>query len=198
MKKSRDERPKVPDYEHISYERTDEHTLEKLCRHCNKTFWCTPEADPMPDFCCVRCARKWHAREKKEASERAKHAVMVATVQDNPLTPQETARIRNRVATHVKDQIDIAAKVVSGAPGPDGKPIKWSSVQARVFSTLLNKVLPDLSASQVKHEHRNVDLTELSREELERLAAGASTLAEKAEPEIIDVTPTSPSEDKDS
>ena len=30
MKKSRDARPKVPDYEHISYKPTDEHTLEKV------------------------------------------------------------------------------------------------------------------------------------------------------------------------
>ena len=30
MKKSRDSKPKLPDYEFISYERTDEHTLEKV------------------------------------------------------------------------------------------------------------------------------------------------------------------------
>lgn len=189
MKTPRRKAAPPPDYRDLSPEPTAEHTADKKCRQCRKVFYFKPAADPQPDFCSIKCARKWHENEKRAARERETRAIMAATVYDNPLTPQETAQIRNRVATHVKDHIEIAARVISGEPGPDGKVVKWTPVQARLFNTFLNKVLPDLNQSHVKHEHRNVDLTELSREELEALAAGSSSLASRKPDDIIDVTP---------
>jgi hypothetical protein len=47
---------------------------------------------------------------------------------------------------------------------------------------LLNKVVPDLNASFVQHEHQVKNLTEMSREELEAIASGVQTI----EGEIIE------------
>lgn len=53
---------------------------------------------------------------------------------------------------------------------------EWNPTQARVFSALLNKVVPDLNASYVQHEHTTKEVTDLSREELEAIAQGVSTI----------------------
>ena len=50
------------------------------------------------------------------------------------LTPAQSEQIRGQLATYVRDQISDAHQVVMG--GKD-----WSPTQARVFSTLLNKVV---------------------------------------------------------
>lgn len=81
------------------------------------------------------------------------------------LTPQAASRLRGSIMARVPKYIEMADEVLSGER-------KWSATQARVFSTLLNKVVPDLSASFVQHEHTTRDLRELSREELERIARG--------------------------
>ena len=45
-----------------------------------------------------------------------------------------------------------------------------------MFSTLLNKVVPDLSASYIQHEHSTKELVDMSRDELERIAAGLDAI----------------------
>lgn len=57
--------------------------------------------------------------------------------------------------------------------------VDWSPTQARVFGMLLNKVVPDLNASYVQHEHSNKDIIDLSREELERIASGIDEIEAK-------------------
>lgn len=81
------------------------------------------------------------------------------------LTPQAASRLRGSIMARVPKYLDMADEVMSGER-------KWSATQARVFATLINKVVPDLSASFVQHEHSTRDLRELSREELERIARG--------------------------
>jgi len=95
----------------------------------------------------------------------------VALAEKTRLTPAESAKIRGQISTFVRDQLTLANEVVVGTR-------EWSPTQARVFSTLLNKVVPDLSASFVQHEVSSRDLIDLSREELEAIAAGI---------EIIDI-----------
>lgn len=51
--------------------------------------------------------------------------------------------------------------------------IEWTPTQARVFSNLIDKVVPDLSASYALHEHVPREMSEMSRAELEAIAAGA-------------------------
>lgn len=81
------------------------------------------------------------------------------------LTPQAASRLRGSIMARVPKYLQMADEVMAGER-------KWSATQARVFSTLLNKVVPDLSASFVQHEHTTRDLRELSREELERIVRG--------------------------
>jgi hypothetical protein len=82
-----------------------------------------------------------------------------------PLTPAQSAKVRAYVFGLLRTQVPLAHRVVTGEA-------EWSPTQARVFATLLDKCLPDLSASFVEQERRDDDLFVMSREELEALAAG--------------------------
>jgi len=82
----------------------------------------------------------------------------------------------------MQTHLTLADEVVKGH-------IEWTPTQARVFSSLLNKVIPDLSASYHQHEHSVKNITEMSREELERIASGVDGIAETEEEtkeEVID------------
>lgn len=93
------------------------------------------------------------------------------------LSPLQVANMRAGLYRRVERQIDEAHKVVMGKQ-------EWSPTQARVFSTMLNKVMPDLTAQFVQHEHNIQDAPEkLTREQLEAIAAGVNT--------IIDASPVS-------
>jgi hypothetical protein len=91
-----------------------------------------------------------------------------------PFTPEEASRLQSGIADLVEDQVLEAHRVVMGT-------LSWSPVQARVFNTLLNKCVPDLSASFTKSENTNVNISEMSREELEKIVAAANKTIE-AEP----------------
>lgn len=77
------------------------------------------------------------------------------------LTPSATARIRGQIAHNISEHITLASAVIEGR-------IQWTPTQARVFATLLNKVVPDLSAAHVINETPK-DLSNLTREELQRI-----------------------------
>ena len=49
------------------------------------------------------------------------------------------------------------------------------------FGMLLNKVVPDLNASFHQHEHQTKQLQDLSREDLEAIASGISTIVIEAD-----------------
>lgn len=88
----------------------------------------------------------------------------------NKLTPLQVANMRAGLYTRVENQIDEAHAVVMGNK-------EWSPTQARVFSALLNKVMPDLTAQFVQHEHTLQDSPDkLSRQELERIASGVNQI----------------------
>ena len=82
-----------------------------------------------------------------------------------PLTPAQSAKVRAYVFGMLRAQIPCAHRVVMGE-------LEWSPTQARVFATLLDKCLPDLSASFVQDERTPSDLCVMSRRDLEALAAG--------------------------
>ena len=90
------------------------------------------------------------------------------------LSPHQVANLRGQIAKNMETHISLADEVIKGHR-------EWSPTQARVFSNLLNKVIPDLSASYHQHEHSHRALNEMSREELERIASGVD--------EIIDAEP---------
>jgi hypothetical protein len=103
------------------------------------------------------------------APEARKAERMGELIQKETLTPAQSAKIRAEIASYMGDQIKDAHLVVMGSK-------EWNPTQARVFSTLLNKVVPDLNASFHQHEHSTKQLTDLSREELEAIAAGVSVI----------------------
>lgn len=86
------------------------------------------------------------------------------------LTPLQVANMRAGLYRRVSNQIGEAHKVVMGQQ-------EWTPTQARVFATMLNKVMPDLTASFVQHEHQITENPEkMSREQLEAIAAGVSNI----------------------
>jgi hypothetical protein len=93
------------------------------------------------------------------------------------LTPAQISNMRYKLARHVTKHIEYANEVLTGTR-------VWSPTQARVFATLINKVVPDLSTSFHKHQHEHKVLTELSRDELLKIASGQ--LQQKPEPEVIE------------
>ena len=55
--------------------------------------------------------------------------------------------------------------------------LEWSPTQARVFATMLNKVMPDLTAQFVQHEHNIQESPDkMSREQLEAIASGVNNI----------------------
>ena len=89
---------------------------------------------------------------------------------DKKLTPLQVANMRAGLYSKVERQIGEAHKVVMGEIG-------WTPTQARVFATMLNKVMPDLTAQFVQHEHTiDTDPEKLSRAQLEAIAAGVNNI----------------------
>ena len=83
-----------------------------------------------------------------------------------PVTPIEVDRARRSVLDVVRNNIPKVREVLKGNKN-------WSNQQVRLFSVMLNKVLPDLHHSFNEHsvEHKNVD--QLSIQELEEIARKA-------------------------
>ena len=161
--------------------------VAKSCLQCGSSFLAPFSRRDVYHFCSDAC--RWRFHEAKMA-ERATPAAIAEAAEagllptapasaatpslietahqslalDRALSPAITARLRGRIASKVAQHIDLASAVVEGT-------IAWTPTQARVFSDLLKKVVPDLSASQITHE-ANQEVSQFSRAELERLAAG--------------------------
>ena len=82
--------------------------------------------------------------------------------------------MRSYIFGLLRAQIPLAHRVVMGE-------VEWSPTQARVFGKLLDKCVPDLSASFMATEKDDGDLALLSRRELEALA-GRQDKAERPRP----------------
>ena len=157
------------------------------CGHCGRTF----NAKPVHDhrgvrprrFCSKRCAgahrtalsnaRRMNAapeqvRRPREQGVAERPAQLIDMSAAAPLTAAQSAKVRSYVFGLLRAQIPFAHRVVMGE-------VEWSPTQARVFATLLDKCLPDLSASFVDGERRDSELCVMSRRDLELLAAGADT-----------------------
>lgn len=58
---------------------------------------------------------------------------------------------------------------------------EWNPTQARVFTALLNKVIPDISMSYAQVDIRDKELSNMSREELEEIASGMNDIIDHEE-----------------
>ncbi len=138
--------------------------VRKRCITCGREFECKPSHVDRMQNCSVLCRKRYWERRKNE-KEAQKVAKVVEKAAVNRLSPAQSSKIRGQIANFVRNQLDLANEVILGN-------IEWSPTQARVFATLLNKVVPDLSASYHQHEINHKDVIDLSRDELERIAAG--------------------------
>jgi hypothetical protein len=77
------------------------------------------------------------------------------------VTHEEIDNVRRHVLDTVKNNIPNVRAVLGGR-------VKWTNQQVKLFQIMLNKVLPDLSASMNEHIHRPKELGQMSREEIER------------------------------
>ena len=95
-----------------------------------------------------------------------------------PLTPGQAAKVRSYIFGLLRSQIPLAHLVVTGE-------VTWSPTQARVFGQLLDKCIPDLSASFMSSDRSDGDLVLMSRRDLEALAAGAQDDAKGHRPTAV-------------
>jgi hypothetical protein len=186
--------------------------VTKDCRFCGKPFSGRPTSMIFRVYCSPWCARtfvKMHGRPsyisdphqkgdgttirrsslypRRRRTELERLTKLITTLANEALTPAVSAQIRGRIATIVARHVTTAEEVL------DGKK-EWGPTQARVFSTLIGKVLPDLSSSHVQHEHTLRRVNEMSMEELERLIAENSMPTQVIEGEVVhDVSQPDPS-----
>jgi len=151
-----------------------------VCEHCGRTFTAKPVHDRRGvsprRFCSKRCAgaHRTAAAAAVYMAEQVKPRTREASVPQHPaeliemalvqaLTPGQSAKVRSYIFGLLRAQIPLAHRVVMGE-------VEWSPTQARGFGQLLDKCVPDLSASVMVSEKDNGDLALLSRRELEALA----------------------------
>ena len=151
------------------------------CEHCGRTFTAKPVHDRRGvsprRFCSKRCAgahrtaaaaavhmaEQVKPRPTREASVPQHPAELMEMALVQPLTPGQSAKVRSYIFGLLRAQIPLAHRVVMGE-------VEWSPTQARVFGQLLDKCVPDLTASFMVSEKDDGDLALLSRRELEALA----------------------------
>ena len=134
------------------------------CEHCGRDFRAKPVHDHRGvrprRFCSKRCAGAHRtaaanakrmtaatgdSRRPREQGVAQRPAELIDMSVAQPLTPAQSAKVRAYVFGMLRAQIPCAHRVVMGE-------LEWSPTQARVFATLLDKCLPDLSASFVQDE----------------------------------------------
>ena len=80
-----------------------------------------------------------------------------------PLTAGQAAKVRSYIMGLLRTQVPHAHQVVMGE-------VEWSPTQARLFAELLDKCVPDLSATFIESASRIEDFECMTRDELEALA----------------------------
>lgn len=126
---------------------------------------------------------------EEQKKERRMSRALKAAAKGVTLGPNQVAKMRGEIAAAVADQLEQAHKAVMGTGG-----VTWSPTQARIFGMLLNKVLPDLHASQIQSAKRD-DITSLTRDELEQIVAEARTIEAEAVTPDDDIEDAELSED---
>jgi hypothetical protein len=166
--------PATPEIEYRSRVRTHEFVQMQFCEVCTARFFIREHDAARVLTCSRRCDRK-RARarfieDRKLAVERLEG--------HQPLTPYESARLRSHIFQCVARQIEVAHAFVMQQPlSPSDPPPMLNANQVRVFTSLLNKVVPDLSHTFTQMADDKRDLSELTREELERIVGEAKIIS---------------------
>ena len=91
---------------------------------------------------------------------------------EKKLTPAQVGRLRADIFQKVSEQVSEAHKVVMGQH-EEG----WNPTQARVFASMLNKIMPDLNQQFMQHEITLSDNPDkMSRAQLEEIASGVNNI----------------------
>ncbi len=90
------------------------------------------------------------------------------------VTPVEIDRVRRSVLDVVRKNVPNIRAVLQGDKD-------WSNQQVRLFSVMLNKVMPDLHHSFNQHTVENKQLHELTEDELHQIVIEAERLEEEGE-----------------
>ena len=155
------------------------------CYVCGVLFYAWRPKDDKTNCCSIECKSEYtrqsynspktqrairrRARGSRRTKSAQKMSKTLALAKTHNLTPAQSAHIRGKIASLMNEHISHANEVVLGIRD-------WGPTQARVFSMLLNKVVPDLNASYHQHEHSVKDVIDMSRDELERIAAGIDAI----------------------
>jgi len=86
------------------------------------------------------------------------------TIKKSYVTVDEVDKVRGTVLNAVKDALPNARGALNGR-------IRWTNQQVKLFQIMLNKVLPDLSASMNDHLHKHRTIDQLTRDELMEIAS---------------------------
>lgn len=149
------------------------------CYICKKRFYAWRLKDDKTNCCSIECKSAYVRSQTPEKQSLRKMSKAIALSRTHNLTPAQSASIRGQIAGLMNEQIGHANEVVLGLR-------EWGPTQARVFSTMLNKIVPDLSASYHSHEHAVKDVIDMSRDELERIAAGIDAIEAEVVPDEAD------------
>ena len=96
------------------------------------------------------------------------------------ISVKEMDALRQNVLSIVNRNMPVISDVLAGHKS-------WTPQQAKLFLAMFDKVLPTLSSSHNITE--TLDMTKMSREELEKIAAGAAAAdAELPAPDISTIT----------
>mgnify|MGYP000288931365 FL=1 len=98
-----------------------------------------------------------------------------------PVTPMQVDRIRRSVLDVVRHNIPEVREVLSGAK-------KWDNQQVRLFTVMLNKVMPDLHHSFNEHSVENKQVHELTVDELMEIAKQGQEASEAEDAEFEEVS----------
>lgn len=185
-----------------SKKRSRDNTIAQFCTVCGSRYYVRPADDGLYVSCSLTCDRAFPTPEKdKPRRPYLKHAgrlplhidvaedppppapattvalpVSPRDIPDKLLSEDDINELRSTIAAHVREQIDLAHRfVMAAAPAARRSPAPaMNSQQVRVFTALLNKVVPDLTANSHAHRLPSKPVNEMTRAELESLVARAS------------------------
>lgn len=96
-------------------------------------------------------------------TRKSPHPVKGGTGGLPPVTPVQVDRVRRSVLDVVRNNIPEVREVLAGSK-------KWDNQQVRLFTVMLNKVMPDLHHSFNEHSIENKQVHELTVDELMEIA----------------------------
>ncbi len=148
--------------------------------HCGRVIRLKPVHFDRYTYCGMRCRK---AARMNRDYDKAIAAMAKIQAYKKLLTPEELNALRGTIVSSMDSHIQMAHEVLAGTR-------VWTPAQVGVFRALLNKVVPDLSASYVQKEVHNFNTETLSIAELEALVLQPPPgIPLTPTQDLIDVTP---------